>query len=104
MPTAFSHFLQQVPEELQDVLREDSIGGHPIDAAIFLDLLEYPSIVEDWKYRVMEALSVKDRGAMLANNGLGRPMTKLKYGAKATPGWIGLSELSSSCSTQNSTR
>ncbi len=93
MPTAFSHFLQQVPEELQDVLREDSIGGHPIDAAIFLDLLEYPSIVEDWKYRVMEALSVKDREAMLANDGLGRALTKLKYGAKATPCWIGLSEL-----------
>ena len=93
MPTAFSHFLQQVPEELQEVLREDSIGGHPVDAAIFLALLEQEAIVDNWRNRVHEALSSKQREAMIANDSFGRALNKLKYGAKATPCWTSMTEL-----------
>ncbi|CAE8582233.1 unnamed protein product [Polarella glacialis] len=93
MPTSFSHFLQQVPEELQDVLRENGIGGHCVDAKIFLRLLDAPTIVLDWKTRTMEPMSQKEKEKMIQSDSLNRALEKLRYGALATPCYESLTEL-----------
>jgi hypothetical protein len=74
MPTPFSRFLLQAPEELLEVLREDNIGGHPVDAAIFLLLYDNPEVVKDWNMRIMDSLCETEMARMKSTNCIGRAL------------------------------
>ena len=93
MPTSFSYSLQQAPEVLQNILREDGIGGHYGDAKIFLRLYETPRIVADWKRRSLKPMPQKDIEAVTENDTFHRSLEMLRYGALATPCYENLTGL-----------
>ena len=79
MPTSFSYSLQQAPEVLQNILREDGIGGHYGDAKIFLRLYEAPRIVADWKRRGLKPMSQKDKEAVTESDTFHRALEMLRW-------------------------